>query len=85
VCRLSGSGYAALDDLVSVQRPQRKDIKGTIGMDAMPGPSGDNASGLVEPTIKPAYAAAGALVGRSAASSVFCCLRPPLTGSNKAG
>jgi hypothetical protein len=36
VCRLSGSGYAALGDLVSVQRPQWKDIKGTIGMDAMP-------------------------------------------------
>ena len=36
VCRLSGSGYAALGDLVSIQRPQWKDIKGTIGMDAMP-------------------------------------------------
>ena len=36
VCRLSGSGYAALGDLVSVQRPQWKDIMGTIGMDAMP-------------------------------------------------
>jgi hypothetical protein len=36
VCRLSGSGYAALGDLVSVQHPQWKDIKGTIGMDAMP-------------------------------------------------
>ena len=36
VCRLSGSGYAALGDLVSVQRPQWKDIKGTVGMDAMP-------------------------------------------------
>ena len=44
VCRLSGSGYAALGDLVSVQRPQWKDIKGTIGMDAMPRCSGDNAS-----------------------------------------
>jgi hypothetical protein len=36
VCRLSGSGYAALDDLVSVERPQWQGIKGTIGMDAMP-------------------------------------------------
>ena len=36
VCRLSGSGYAALGDLVSVQRPLWKDIKGTVGMDAMP-------------------------------------------------
>jgi hypothetical protein len=35
VCRLSGSGYAALGDLISVQRPQWKDIKGTIGMHAM--------------------------------------------------
>ena len=36
VCRLSGSGYAALGDLVSVQRPQWKDINGTVGTDAMP-------------------------------------------------
>ena len=36
VCRLSGSGYAALGDLVSVQRPQWKDIKGTVGTDTMP-------------------------------------------------
>jgi hypothetical protein len=36
VCRLSGAGYAALGDLVSVQRPQWKDIKGTVGMDAIP-------------------------------------------------
>jgi flavin reductase (DIM6/NTAB) family NADH-FMN oxidoreductase RutF len=36
VCRLSGSGYAALGDLISVQRPQWKDIKGAIGMHAMP-------------------------------------------------
>ena len=36
VCRLSGSGYAALGVLVSVQRAQWKDIKGTVGMDAIP-------------------------------------------------
>ena len=36
VCRLSGSGYAALGDLVNVQRPQWKNIAGTFGMDAMP-------------------------------------------------
>jgi flavin reductase (DIM6/NTAB) family NADH-FMN oxidoreductase RutF len=36
VCRLSGSGYASLGDLVSVQRPQWKNIEGTAGMDAMP-------------------------------------------------
>jgi len=36
VCRLSGSGYAALGDLVNVQRPQWKHIEGTMGLDAMP-------------------------------------------------
>ena len=36
VCRLSGSGYASLGDLVNVQRPQWKNIEGTAGMDAMP-------------------------------------------------
>src|SRR6266404_7526904 len=36
VCRLSGSGYAALGDLVNVQRPQWRNIEGTIGLDAMP-------------------------------------------------
>jgi hypothetical protein len=36
VCRLSGSGYAALGDLVNVQRPQWKDIRGTVGTGAMP-------------------------------------------------
>ena len=36
VCRLSGSGDAALGNLVSARRPQWKDIKGTIGMDTMP-------------------------------------------------
>ena len=36
VCRLSGSGYAALGDLVNVRRPQWKDIEGTAGLDAMP-------------------------------------------------
>ena len=36
VCRLSGSGYASLGDLVNVQRPQWKNIEGTAGMRAMP-------------------------------------------------
>jgi 4-aminobutyrate aminotransferase-like enzyme len=85
VCRLSGSGYAALGDLVSVQRPQWKDIKGTIGMEAMPRRSGDDASSSGPPNQDQArLRRRGALVGRSAASSVFR-LRPPLTGSNKAG
>jgi len=36
VCRLSGSGYAALGGLVNVQRPQWKSIEGTRGQAAMP-------------------------------------------------
>jgi len=36
VCRLSGSGYAALGALVNVQRPQWKDVEGTSGQEAMP-------------------------------------------------
>jgi flavin reductase (DIM6/NTAB) family NADH-FMN oxidoreductase RutF len=36
VCRLSGSGYAALGAVINVQRPQWKNIEGTIGLDAMP-------------------------------------------------
>jgi flavin reductase (DIM6/NTAB) family NADH-FMN oxidoreductase RutF len=36
VCRLAGSGYAALGALVNVQRPQWKNIEGTIGQEAMP-------------------------------------------------
>jgi flavin reductase (DIM6/NTAB) family NADH-FMN oxidoreductase RutF len=36
ICRLSGSGYATLGDLVSVQRPQWKDVAGTAGQEAMP-------------------------------------------------
>jgi flavin reductase (DIM6/NTAB) family NADH-FMN oxidoreductase RutF len=36
VCRLSGSGYASLGDLVNVRRPQWKNIEGTAGIDAMP-------------------------------------------------
>ena len=36
VCRLSGSGYAALGELFSVQRPQWKDVAGTTGQQAMP-------------------------------------------------
>ena len=35
-CRLAGSGYAALGDLVNVQRPQWKNIEGTRGREAMP-------------------------------------------------
>ena len=84
VCRLSGSGYAALGDLVTVQRPQSKDIEGTIGMDLCPGRSGDNASSGSAKQDQARLRRRGALVGRSAASSVFR-LRPPLTGSNKAG
>jgi flavin reductase (DIM6/NTAB) family NADH-FMN oxidoreductase RutF len=36
VCRLAGSGYAALGALVNVQRPQWKNIEGTEGREAMP-------------------------------------------------
>ena len=36
ICRLSGSGYATLGELVNVQRPQWKDLAGTAGQDAMP-------------------------------------------------
>jgi hypothetical protein len=36
VCRLSGSGYAALGALVNVQRPQWTKIEGTCGQEAMP-------------------------------------------------
>ena len=36
VCRLSGSGYAALGGLVNVLRPQWKNIEGTRGQEAMP-------------------------------------------------
>ena len=36
VCRLAGSGYAALGTLVNVQRPQWKNIEGTSGQEAMP-------------------------------------------------
>ena len=36
VCRLSGSGYAALGALVNVQRPQWQNVQGTRGQDAMP-------------------------------------------------
>jgi flavin reductase (DIM6/NTAB) family NADH-FMN oxidoreductase RutF len=35
-CRLSGSGYAALSSLFSVQRPQWKNVAGTLGREAMP-------------------------------------------------
>jgi flavin reductase (DIM6/NTAB) family NADH-FMN oxidoreductase RutF len=35
-CRLSGSGYAALGPLFSVQRPQWKNVEGTSGREAMP-------------------------------------------------
>jgi flavin reductase (DIM6/NTAB) family NADH-FMN oxidoreductase RutF len=36
VCRLSGSGYAQLGDLVNVARPFWKDVEGTKGPEAMP-------------------------------------------------
>jgi flavin reductase (DIM6/NTAB) family NADH-FMN oxidoreductase RutF len=36
VCRLSGSGYAALGGLVNIQRPQWTNIEGTRGQEAMP-------------------------------------------------
>lgn len=36
VCRLSGSGYASLGELVSVQRPAWKDVADTQGQAAMP-------------------------------------------------
>lgn len=35
-CRLSGSGYAALGELVNVQRPEWTKVKGTHGQEAMP-------------------------------------------------
>ena len=36
VCRLSGSGYASLGELVNVQRPDWKNVKDTRGQEAMP-------------------------------------------------
>ncbi len=36
VCRLSGSGYAQLGELVNVARPFWKDVKNTQGLDGMP-------------------------------------------------
>ena len=36
VCRLSGSGYAQLGELVNVARPLWKDVKSTQGQEAMP-------------------------------------------------
>ena len=36
VCRLSGSGYARLGELVNVARPFWKDVKSTKGQEAMP-------------------------------------------------
>jgi flavin reductase (DIM6/NTAB) family NADH-FMN oxidoreductase RutF len=36
VCRLAGSGYATLGELVNVRRPEWKNIEGTAGLDAMP-------------------------------------------------
>ena len=36
VCRLSGSGYASLGELINVKRPFWKDLAGTHGQDAMP-------------------------------------------------
>jgi flavin reductase (DIM6/NTAB) family NADH-FMN oxidoreductase RutF len=36
VCRLSGAWYATLGDLINVQRPQWKNVRGTKAQDAMP-------------------------------------------------
>ncbi len=36
VCRLSGSGYATLGELINVQRPVWNSVAGTHGQDAMP-------------------------------------------------
>jgi flavin reductase (DIM6/NTAB) family NADH-FMN oxidoreductase RutF len=36
VCRLSGSAYASLGDLYSVQRPQWKEVAGSAGQEKMP-------------------------------------------------
>ena len=36
VCRLSGSGYASLGEIVNVQRPAWKSVKDTRGQEAMP-------------------------------------------------
>ena len=36
VCRLSGSGYASLGELISVKRPAWKNLMGTHGQEAMP-------------------------------------------------
>lgn len=36
VCRLSGSWYATLGELISVPRPKWRDIEGTTGQEAMP-------------------------------------------------
>lgn len=36
VCRLSGSAYAALGEILNVQRPEWKNIEGTRGQEAMP-------------------------------------------------
>ncbi len=35
-CRLAGSSYAALGDLVNVMRPEWKNVQGTRGQEAMP-------------------------------------------------
>ena len=36
VCRLSGSAYARLGEIINVPRPQWKDVQGTKGQEAMP-------------------------------------------------
>jgi flavin reductase (DIM6/NTAB) family NADH-FMN oxidoreductase RutF len=36
VCRLSGSGYASLGDLFSVDRPEWKNVQGREGREVMP-------------------------------------------------
>lgn len=35
-CRLAGSGYARLGELVNVMRPEWRNVKGTVGQEAMP-------------------------------------------------
>ena len=36
VCRLSGSAYASLGEIVNLKRPEWHDVKGTSGQEAMP-------------------------------------------------
>lgn len=36
VCRLSGSAYASLGEIVNIARPTWRDVEGTRGQEAMP-------------------------------------------------